>query len=67
MSATELYGMLMAWGGIETRVRILDETPQRYRVEAIQPTPLPGRARWLARNANALVPKRAIRILEGDG
>jgi hypothetical protein len=54
---------LDGWSGRTTeRVRIVGETPQRYRVEAITRTRLAGRCRWLAPGDRALVPKRAVSI-----
>jgi hypothetical protein len=68
MSETELFGMLSTdgrYGGcVEVRVRVIDETPTRYRIQAIEPCHL-GR-KWLARNCDTLVLKKRVRILGGD-
>lgn len=49
------------WGGrTETEVKVIGETPKRYRIEAITRTKLAGRERWIGPGETALVPKYAV-------
>ena len=41
-------------------VRVVGETPKRYRITAETEIRLPGRNRWLEPGTTALVPKHAI-------
>ena len=64
---TERYADLglTGWGGVTwTRVRVIGETPKRYRIQALQRTKLGGRCRWINEGETALVPKRALRFVE---
>ena len=54
--------MLDGWAGVRARqVEIVGETPQRYRIRAIERTKLAGRQRWINPGETALVPKYAVR------
>ena len=62
-SSTETFGYvhLRSWAGVcRHRVRILDETPKRYRVEYENAAALPRRLR--ERGRVQLVPKHAVHI-----
>jgi hypothetical protein len=47
------------------RVLVIGETPQRWRIRAVERTKLAGRGRWLEPGGEALVPKHAIRLTGG--
>ena len=52
---------LDGWQGrSQQRVRVVGETPKRYRITAISETRLGGRWRKLSAGETGLVPKRAI-------
>ena len=52
---------LDGWAGLERyTVRIVGETPTRFRIEAMERTRLAGSRRWLQVGETALVPKRAV-------
>lgn len=53
---------LNGWGGItKTEVKVVGQTPKRYRIEAIKDrTKLAGRSRFINTGETALVPKRAL-------
>ena len=49
------------WAGRTSRqVRVIDETPRRYRIRAMVPTPLGPLGRTLAAGETALVPKHNV-------
>ena len=53
----------VGWHGIAlTEVRVIGETPTKFRIKAIKPTKLGGRNRWLNKDDVILVPKTAVRI-----
>lgn len=59
--------MLDGWAGARARqVEIVGETPQRYRIRAIERTKLAGRSRWINPGETALVPKYAVRDVRED-
>lgn len=43
-------------------MRVIGETPSKFRITAIERTKLAGRNRWIATGETALVPKPAIRL-----
>lgn len=51
-------------GNIWTLVEIIDETPKKYRIRALEETALAGPHRRLKRGQTVLVPKHAIRLLD---
>jgi hypothetical protein len=51
------------WGGtLATTVLVVGETPQKYRIRAIERTRLAGRNRWLDAGQETLVPKRVVKF-----
>ena len=54
---------LTGWGGVTwQRVRVIGETPKRWRIQALTDrTKLGGRMRFINAGDTALVPKRALR------
>jgi hypothetical protein len=56
---------IVGWHGcIWQPVKVVGETPKRYRIEATEKTKLAGRCRWIEVGQTALVPKGAIRKAE---
>lgn len=53
-------------GRREHPCEIVGETPQRYRIQVRQRTPLAGPNRWLQPGETALVPKHAVRLNQAD-
>lgn len=49
-------------GNSFTPVDVIGETPTKYRIRALDRTKLGGRARWLYRGEEALVPKTAVQL-----
>ena len=60
INATFTYGSFA--GARRLPVRVIGETPTRYRIEADFTIRLQGRGRVLERGQSALVPKHAIRF-----
>lgn len=64
------YGTLFteSWAGtLKQRVKVVGETPTRYRIEAIKRTRLAGRRRFIEPGTQTLVPKEAIKLREKVG
>ena len=59
---------LNGWHGlIWKEVKIVGETPKRYRIEALTDrTKLAGRSRFINKGETALVPKHALRPIEQE-
>lgn len=52
-----------SWAGtLKQRVRVVGETPKRYRIEALKRTRLGGRRRLIEEGETALVPKFAVKL-----
>ena len=57
------WSVLDSWAGrTRTRIRIVGETPTRYRIEALTRMKLAGRDRCAGSGAHTLVPKSAVVI-----
>lgn len=56
---------LNGWSGIYFQdVRIIGETPKKYKIKALSKTKLAGRGRYLERGETTLVPKYAVKFTE---
>ena len=66
---TPCFGTLFtqSWAGtLKQKVKIVAETPKRYRIEAIKRTRLAGDRRFIEEGETALVPKYAVKPDRGE-